>query len=421
MARRRSPASACATGRVGRLATRARCLRRQPITCRRLWLHPYLPRHDFPQRAQAPPGGSVRRRSVPVKLEVPHRHRPAGPRPCECRPSRGSPCRIGSRRGSRWVTPRASSPTPRSARPTSAARSEKRRSDHAPAKPRAPPAGGLDARRRAPGGRSRCVFPDPTGRGPQRIGSRQHRRPERVRRAAAPLTERTPAMEGSTRQPSDLESTAGRRAWDPDGFDGPPHSCPVSRWRWRAVAQARGNLPPVVDGAGRKGQRGAPAPGGCGAVGCPGCPRDRGGRRRGGARRRRAGTRGGGLERRARRVAGRPCGVVLGRVAVEMARGEGGPALVLAEAPLQERDDAPRRSAAARLAVWGTVPRTLCGRRAGGAPRRRGDADRSPVPHRGPTRRRLRQPRARRQPVGRERQAGRHGCPRCVTPTAAPC
>ena len=92
----------------------------------------------------------------------------------------------------------------------------------------APPAGGLDARRRAPCGRSRCVFPDPTGRGPQRIGSRQHRRPERVRRAVAPLAERTRAMEGSTRQPSDLESTAGRRAWDPDGFDGPPH--PDTMW-----------------------------------------------------------------------------------------------------------------------------------------------------------------------------------------------
>ena len=64
------------------------------------------------------------------------------------------------------------------------------------------------------------------GRGPQRIGSRQHRCPERVRRAATPLDERTRAMEGSTRQPSDLESTAGRRAWDPDGFDGPPH------WSW---------------------------------------------------------------------------------------------------------------------------------------------------------------------------------------------
>ena len=39
-----------------------------------------------------------------------------------------------------------------------------------------------------------------------------------------------------------------------------------------------------------------------------------------------------------------------------MARGEGGPALVLAEAPLQERDDAPRRSAAARLAVGELSP-----------------------------------------------------------------
>ena len=87
---------------------------------------PHLPRHDFPQRAQAPPGVSVCRRSVHVKLEVPHRHRPAGPRPCECRPSRGSPGRVGSRRGSRWVTPRASSPTRPSARPTSTARSEKR-------------------------------------------------------------------------------------------------------------------------------------------------------------------------------------------------------------------------------------------------------------------------------------------------------
>ncbi len=114
----------------------------------------------------------------------------------------------------------------------------------------APPAGGLDARRIAPCGRSRCVFPDPTGRGPQRIGSRQHRRPERVRRAATPLAERTRAMEGSTRQPSDFESTAGRRAWDPDGFDGPPHSCPVSRWRWRAVVPSAGQSP-----AGRRWRR----------------------------------------------------------------------------------------------------------------------------------------------------------------------
>ena len=88
------------------------------------------------------------------------------------------------------------------------------------------------------------------GRGPQRIGSRQHRCPDRVRRAATPLAERTRAMEGSTRQPSDLESTAGRRAWDPDGFDGPPHSCPVSRWRWRAVAPSAGQSP-----AGRRWRR----------------------------------------------------------------------------------------------------------------------------------------------------------------------
>ncbi len=200
------------------------------------------------------------------------------------------------------------------------------------------------------------------GRGPQRIGSRQHRCPERVRRAATPLAERTRAMEGSTRQPSDLESTAGRRAWDPDGFDGPPHSCPVSRWRWRAVAPSAGQSP-----AGRRWRR----------------------ERKGSVEHRlRAGvalsdapvvlgtvevadaeTPGGGGPAPESVVSSGRLAVWLdvhaessgvfttgSRVAVEMARGEGGPALVQAEAPLQERADAPRRSAAARLAVGETVP-----------------------------------------------------------------
>ena len=62
MARRRSPASACATGRGGRLATRARCLRRQPITCRRLWLPRIFRATTFPngrkpRRASAYAGG----------------------------------------------------------------------------------------------------------------------------------------------------------------------------------------------------------------------------------------------------------------------------------------------------------------------------------------------------------------------------
>ena len=135
----------------------------------------------------------------------------------------------------------------------------------------------------------------------------------------------------------------------PSGFDGPQRLWPSARQRWKGrpdSCQISNRLPvdapgiqtgstghltpaPSLGGmegggpgagqppAGRRwrraqGQRGVPAPGGCGAVGRPGCARDRGGRRRGGARRRRAGTRGGGLERRARRVAGRPCGVGLG-------------------------------------------------------------------------------------------------------------
>ena len=62
MPRRRAPSSTCALGRSGRLATRARCLRRQPIACRRLWLPRIfrattLPNGRKPHRALAYAGG----------------------------------------------------------------------------------------------------------------------------------------------------------------------------------------------------------------------------------------------------------------------------------------------------------------------------------------------------------------------------
>ena len=73
-------------------------------------------------------------------------------------------------------------------------------------------------------------------------------------------------------------------------------------------------------------------------------------------------------------------------VAVEVARDEEGPALAQGEAPLRGRDDAPLRSASARLAVGELSPGRYVARRAGAARGRRGDADPPLLPHRGLTR-----------------------------------
>ena len=162
MPRRRSPSSTCALGRGGRLRHARAVLAQATDRLPAIVAPPHLPRHDFPQRAQAPPGVSVCRRSVHVKLEVPHRHRPAGPRPCECRPSRrvAGPSRIPA-----WVP--VGDPSRFFSNPAVRETDQHRSLRETLIRPRlreaaAPPAGGLDARRRAPCGRSRCVFPDPT-------------------------------------------------------------------------------------------------------------------------------------------------------------------------------------------------------------------------------------------------------------------
>ena len=128
------------------------------------------------------------------------------------------------------------------------------------------------------------------------------------------------------------------------------------------MAQARGNLPPVVDGAGRKGSveyrlragvalSDAPVVLGTVEVADAEAPG-------GGGPAPEAVVSSGGLAVWLDVHAESSWVFTTGSASRSrwLAARAGGPALVLAEAPLQERDDAPRRSAAARLAVGELSP-----------------------------------------------------------------
>ena len=123
MARRRSPSSACAAGRGGRLATSARCLRGQPIACQRLC----SPASSAPRLSPtgASPAGREPMPAVSSRQD-------GGAPPGTVRQDRGrasadrrggSPCQVGSRRGFPVGAPSRFFSNRPSARPTSAARS----------------------------------------------------------------------------------------------------------------------------------------------------------------------------------------------------------------------------------------------------------------------------------------------------------